>query len=484
MPRILLTSPVLQNNAQGPFRDVLEGAGLEVVGLPPGAQTFDEDSLIRLLDGVDGTLASMEPYTREVLAATRLRAIARHGVGYDAIDVPAATEHGVAVVIAAGANHDCVAEQTIALLMGVFRGVVNRDRSVRARRWDRGPLLPRLAGRTFGIVGLGRIGRAVVPRAIGLGLNIIAYDPVANAASAAALGVRLVPLDTLFAEADIVSLHCPNTPETANMINARSLARMKPGSVLLNASRGGLVDEPALVDALKSGHLFGAGLDVFQQEPPAADNPLLDLENVVLSPHMAGLDEVSIVAMATRAAEGLAALFQGGWPEGCVVNEEIRPGWAAGKSTGQHRSALPFARRVQKAQGWRRGVSFFELTLRRLPWVCSAIGAAPQLRVERTPAAARLLRVRIIERESAAADVFEKIDRRAVEVEIALLVDHHGHAEAIALRVFLGVELIVEAEGILETAAAAAGDAHAEHHFARHLLVGNDLLNFLRSPFG
>ena len=136
-----------------------------------------------------------------------------------------------------------------------------------------------------------------------------------------------MPLDTLLAEADIVSLHCPVTPETANLINAKTLARMKRGSVLLNTSRGGLVDEPALVAALKSGHLFGAGLDVFQKEPPSPDNPLLELENVVLSPHMAGLDEESVVAMATRAAEGLVELFEGRWPEGCVVNEEIRPGW-------------------------------------------------------------------------------------------------------------------------------------------------------------
>lgn len=326
MPRILITSPILQN-APGPYRDLLEAAGMEVVYLPPGAKLFEPPSLIKLLDGIDGTLATVEPYTREVLAATHLRAIARHGVGYDAIDVAAATDFGIAVVIAAGTNHECVAEQAIALLLGVFRDVPGRDRSMRERKWKRDRLLPRLAGRTLGIVGLGRIGRAVVPRAAGLGLKIIAYDPVADAASAAAMGARLVPLDTLLAEADIVSLHCPVTPDTANMINARSLARMKRGSVLLNTSRGGLVDEAALVEALKSGHLFGAGLDVFQQEPPSPDNPLLALDNVVLCPHMAGLDEESVVAMAARAAEGLVALYQGHWPQGLVVNEEIRPGW-------------------------------------------------------------------------------------------------------------------------------------------------------------
>lgn len=326
MPRILITSPILQH-APGPYRDRLEAAGMEVVYLPETANIFEIPQLIRQLDGIDGTLASVEPYTREVLAATKLRAIARHGVGYDAIDVAAATDYRVAIAIAAGTNHDCVAEQAIALLLGVFRAVPARDRSLRERKWNRGRLLPRLAGRTLGIVGFGRIGRALAPRAKGLGLTVIAHDPLASAASAAALGVRLVPLDELMATADIVSLHCPVTPETALMINARSLARMRPGSVLLNTSRGGLVDEPALVEALRSGHLYGAGLDVFQQEPPANHNPLLDLDNVVLSPHMAGLDEESVVAMADKAAECLVTLHQGGWPEGCIVNETIRPGW-------------------------------------------------------------------------------------------------------------------------------------------------------------
>jgi D-3-phosphoglycerate dehydrogenase len=326
MPRILITSPILQH-APGPYRDLLEGAGMDVVYLPENANIYDIPQLIKLLQGIDGTLASVEPYTPEVLAATKLRAIARHGVGYDAIDVPAATEHNIPVVIAVGTNHDCVAEQTLALLLGLFRDVAGRDRSMRARKWERGKLLPRLAGRTLGIVGLGRIGGALAPRAQGLGLTVIAADPVATEKSAAALGVRLVPLDTLMAEADIVSLHCPVTPETSQMINAKSLARMKKGAVLLNLSRGGLVDEKALVEALKSGHLFGAGLDVFQQEPPDPKNPLLDLENVVLCPHMAGLDEESVVAMAAKAAEGLVAIYQGRWPEGCVVNDKLRPGW-------------------------------------------------------------------------------------------------------------------------------------------------------------
>lgn len=327
MPRVLITSPILQH-AAGPYRDLLEGAGMEIVYLPKDIEIPTEAQLIPLLEGIDATLASVEPYTPRVFGTTKtLRVIARHGVGYDAINVPAATEHNVAVVIAAGTNHDCVAEQTLALLFGVFRDVAGRDRSMRARKWERSRLLPRLAGRTLGIAGLGRIGKALAPRAQGLGLTVIAHDPIAKPADAAALGVRLVSLDELFTQSDIISLHCPVTPETSQMINAKSLAKMKKGSVLLNVSRGGLVDEKALVQALKSGHLFGAGLDVFQVEPPSADNPLLDLENVVLCPHMGGSDEQSVVAMAAKAAEGIVKLYQGTWPEGCVINEKIRPGW-------------------------------------------------------------------------------------------------------------------------------------------------------------
>ncbi len=185
----------------------------------------------------------------------------------------------------------------------------------------------RLAGRTIGLVGLGRIGRAVVPRAIGLGLRVLAYDPVPDRAFAERNNVELCALDDLFARADIVSLHLPATAETRDLINRRTLGLMRPGSVLINTARGGLVDEDALTEALASGHLAGAGLDVFKKEPLPIDSPLLKLPNVVTAPHMGGLDEESAEAMARVAAECLANLSRGSWPEGCVVNEQIRSGW-------------------------------------------------------------------------------------------------------------------------------------------------------------
>ncbi len=307
---------------------MLEEAGFEVVY--PTAKlsesVADPPLLLGQLQGISGVLAGSELYNREVLSKAGIRVIARMGVGYDAIDVPAASDYGILVTTAPGTNRHSVAEQAISLLLGVFRGFPGRDREVRTGVWKR-QALPRLAGRTIGVVGLGRIGQAVVPRAIGLGLKVIAYDPFPNESFAGLHGVKLCALDDLLAEADIVSLHLPCTPETTDLINAQSLARMKPGSVLINTSRGGLVDEQALADALARGHLMAAGLDVFKIEPLPLDSPLLKLDNVLLSPHMGGLDLESQRDMSTLAAQCLVDLYQGRWPEGCVVNSEIRAGW-------------------------------------------------------------------------------------------------------------------------------------------------------------
>jgi phosphoglycerate dehydrogenase-like enzyme len=325
MSRILVT-PSLLRNAQGPYHDVLSRAGLEVVYPKIAESQMVGRGLIAELDGIEGVLAGGEAFTGDVLAATRLRAIARMGVGFDAVDVPAATHRKIAVTITPGTNEHSVAEQTMALILGVFRGFPARDREVRQGVWDR-KLLKRLAGRTLGLVGMGRIGKAVVPRAIGMGLNVIAYDPLPDRQFAAAHGITLCSLDALLAAADIVSLHLPWSAETTDLIDARALAKMRPGSVLINTARGGLVDETALADALASGHLFAAGLDVFKVEPLPLDSPLLKFDNVLLAPHMGGLDEESSEAMATLAAQCLAKLYRGEWPAGCVVNDELCNGW-------------------------------------------------------------------------------------------------------------------------------------------------------------
>lgn len=325
MPRVLVTPHVLYE-LDGPYRQILTAAGLEVVYPPPGRDLMNAEVLVKHLVDIDAVLAGMEPFNADVLAASRLRVIARMGVGYDAIDVPAATAHGVLVTITPGTNEVSVAEQTLALLLGVMRRVPQRDREVRHGKWIR-RAGPRLGGKTLGLVGLGRIGRALVPRAQGLGLRVIACDPAADRQYTAAHRVELRSLEALLGESDVVSLHLPASVETTDLINAQTLALMKPGAVLINTARGSLVDEAALYDALASGHLLGAGLDVFKEEPLPGDHPLLKLDNVVVAPHMGGLDDESEVAMSRLAAECVAQLHGGQWPEECIVNPPASGTW-------------------------------------------------------------------------------------------------------------------------------------------------------------
>jgi D-3-phosphoglycerate dehydrogenase len=325
MPRVLIT-PVVYANGQGPWREVLERAGFEIVFPQGDCTTLSTDEFLNQLEGIDCTLASVEKYSAAIFAGSRLRAVARVGVGYDAVDVAAATKHNVAVCITPGTNEHSVAEQAIALITAVFRDTCRRDREIRANVWRR-DCPRRLAGNTIGLVGLGRIGRAMTPRCQGLGLKVIAYDPFADANFAAQHGVQLVSFEELLAQADIVSLHLPCTPETTDLINTRTLALMKPGSVLINTSRGGLVDEDALYEALASGKLFGAGLDVCKTEPLPRDSQLRQLDNVIFSPHLGGIDQEALDAMGRLAAQCLVDLSQNRWPQGCVVNDSIREGW-------------------------------------------------------------------------------------------------------------------------------------------------------------
>lgn len=325
MPRILVT-PVVFRSIPGPFSEVLRQAGFEMVFPERDAVHMPAAELRAHLAGIDGVLASVENYNERVLAGTGVRAIARVGVGYDSIDVDACTRLGIPVCITPGTNHDSVAEQAIALVTAIFRDLAARDHEVRQGTWRRN-VVRRLAGHTLGLVGLGRIGKAIVPRAQGLGLTVAAYDPFPDRAYADAHRVRLCSFDALLAESDIVSLHLPCTAETADIVNRDSLAKMKRGAVLINTARGGLVDELALAEALASGHLSAAGLDVFKQEPPPIDHPLLSLKNVTVAPHMGGLDGTSLDAMGQLAAECLVQLHAGRWPEGCVVNDHLRTGW-------------------------------------------------------------------------------------------------------------------------------------------------------------
>jgi phosphoglycerate dehydrogenase-like enzyme len=308
---------------EGPYTQVLREAGLEPVFSPKPAQ-MTEDELLRHLDGVKATIAGSEPYTRRVFAAhPGLRVVARAGVGYDAVDTRAATEHGAAVTITPGTNHDAVAEHTFALLLGLTKDLVTQHGAVKTGGWPRRANLP-LRGRALGIVGLGRIGKAVAVRGAAFGMRLLAYEPYPDAAFAAQHGVTLLPLERLLAEADFVSLHVPLSPESKHLINRRTLALMKPTAYLVNTARGGLVCEADLLEALRGKRIAGAGLDVFEEEPPACVNPLCACDNVLVTPHAAGVDLQSRDDMALSAARSIVALGRGGWPAEAVVNPDVR----------------------------------------------------------------------------------------------------------------------------------------------------------------
>jgi D-3-phosphoglycerate dehydrogenase / 2-oxoglutarate reductase len=326
MPSVLI-GPYLLRNAPGRFRDILTEAGFEPID-PPGGPALSREELLPYLPRIDAMIAGGERMTPELFAmAPRLRAIARTGVGYDLIDLPAAVAHRVAVTITPGTNQESVAEQTLALLLALARRIPSNDRLIHEGGWDRSLVTP-VRGKTLGLIGMGRIGRAVALRARAFRMDLVAFDTVADAEFDREHGIRRLPLDELLACSDIVSLHLPLAESTRGMVNRDFLARMRPGSYLINTSRGGLVVEADLRDALVSGHLAGAGLDVLNHEPPEPGNPLVGLPTVVISPHIAGTDLESMREMAEMAAATIVDLSRNRWPSDRVVNQELRDGWS------------------------------------------------------------------------------------------------------------------------------------------------------------
>ncbi|MES2789779.1 MAG: phosphoglycerate dehydrogenase [Planctomycetota bacterium] len=324
MPKVACTA---LNTDEGPHLEMFSRAGFEVILPPAGTNMFNEDHLISVLQDCDAVVAGSEPYTRRVIAALpKLRVIARRGVGFDAVDLAAADDHNIAVATTPGVLDESVAEHTITMLLACARGFPGLDRNVREGRWLRVPFA-RAAGKTLGIVGLGRIGQAVVPKALGLGIKVIAYDPFPNAAFAAEWNIEYVTLEELWARSDFISLHLAMSPETFNLINATTIAKMKPGVIVINTGRGQLVQEDDLCAALQSGKVAAAGLDVFHQEPLPLTSPLLKQDNLLLSGHVAGLDLESNHDIAVRFAETIITLSQGGWPAECIRNLKGKSGW-------------------------------------------------------------------------------------------------------------------------------------------------------------
>ena len=265
----------------------LQAAGLELAYNNLG-RPYTRQELLAAIPGSFATIAGAERYDDELLgAADKLELIARFGVGYDTVDVDAATKRGITLAMAFGSNHESVADMALSLMGSLVSRVDHYTRLLKSGGWG-AESQGTLYGATVGIIGLGRIGRAVARRCKGFDMRVLANDIKPDPDYARAHGIELVDKETIFRQSDIVSLHCSAGPETKDLINRSTLALMKPGAVLINTARGSMVDEPALIDALASGKLSGAGLDVFKTEPLAKDAPILKAPNLVCTPHAAG----------------------------------------------------------------------------------------------------------------------------------------------------------------------------------------------------
>jgi D-3-phosphoglycerate dehydrogenase / 2-oxoglutarate reductase len=285
--------------------DALRKHGLEV----EVTGSLDERALIARLGEFEGLIVrSATKVTRAAIAAgPRLEVIGRAGAGVDTIDVEAATERGIIVMNTPGGNTTAVAEHTLALLLALARRVAVADATLKAGKWEKNRLQGvELLGKTLGILGLGRIGTEVARRALGFRMQVLAYDPYLTREAAERLGVDSVELDELLTRSDFITIHTPLTGDTRHLIGESELARMKRGVRLINCARGGIIDEAALARALASGQVGGAGIDVFEQEPPPADHPLLRFEQVVLTPHLGAATDEAQSAVALAIADQVA----------------------------------------------------------------------------------------------------------------------------------------------------------------------------------
>ncbi len=304
-------------------KNVLEEIGVELVAAPDG----NEETLARLAAGVSGIMTCWAQTTRRVIQAALpdLKVVTRYGVGLDNIDVAYATAQKIPVAYVPDYCMVDVAEHAMALLLALSRKVARFDRTVREDVWDLQACLPlnRLTGRTLGLIGFGRIAREVADRAAAFGLRVLTTAPSLTPGTTAAGGVEAVTLDVLFETADYVSIHCPSSETTRGLIDADALRKMKPTACLINTSRGDIVDETALADALAGDEIAGAALDVRAKEPPGEGDRLIGMPQVIHTPHAAFYSAESLIELRERAAVETRRVLQGDDPEN-LVNPEYR----------------------------------------------------------------------------------------------------------------------------------------------------------------
>lgn len=313
--------------------DFMREAGLEMLRARQDIETVVYPALIapdafhRLLPQASGVALSATRFGRpESDASPALEVAARIGVGFDAVDIPALTERRIPLMIAGTANSTSVAEHAVFMMMAVAKRALELHVRTRDGQWyERKNGLPReLSGATVLVVGFGRIGSRTAPRCAAFGMHVLVHDPYVPAETIASAGFEpAADLDAALARADYVTIHCPRNKETLGLFGSDRLGRMKQGAVLVNTARGGIVEEAALLDALQSGHLAGAGLDVMAQEPQGPGNPVLQLPNVICSPHVAGVTVEAMDAMCVMTARNMLSVLDGAPIRENVVNQEV-----------------------------------------------------------------------------------------------------------------------------------------------------------------
>ncbi len=327
-PRILTPAGASFTTAGGGYAlemEALERLGAEIVECPA-----TEDGFIAAAPEADAVYAKgMRISAAMIQALTKAKVITCATVGVDYVDVVAATARGIAVTNCPDTFIEEVADHAMMLLLATHRRCIEQDRMVREGRWAEGrpqlSTVPRLMGQTLGFVAFGRVARLVAMRAKAFGLRMMAYDPFVDELTMSALGVVPASLDEVLAQSDFISMHAPATPETGHMLTTRHFAKMKPNAIFINTGRGPTVDEAALIAALQSRRIAGAGLDVFEIEPVKPDNPLLAMPHVILSPHNASASARFDEARKRRAGQELALVLSGRWPMSCV-NPTVLPG--------------------------------------------------------------------------------------------------------------------------------------------------------------
>ncbi|NJQ01171.1 phosphoglycerate dehydrogenase [Streptomyces zingiberis] len=311
MPTTVITTPTFARHSAEPWT-LLEAGGAGPVR-PFGAAAPTPEQLLGAVAEADALIVGMDTVTAEVIAAApRLKVVAKHGVGVDTIALDAARDRGVAVVCAPGSNSRAVAEYTFGLILDLTRGITETHRAVTRGEWPK-RFGPELAGRTLGVIGFGRIGRLLAGYGAAFGMTVLAHDPYVPEAEIAATGARPVSLAGALAQADVLSLHLPADPARGPLLDRRALAATKPGAYLVNAARGGLVDETALAELLHEGRLAGAALDAFATEP-LGDSPLRDAPNVLLTSHTAACSHEANQEMGRMVAEDVLRVLAGAPP--------------------------------------------------------------------------------------------------------------------------------------------------------------------------